>query len=306
MTQALGGLWVPTSTPFKSNGLMDMNLFLGHCRTLLDEGAGGLAILGTTSEANSLSLGEREEQLDFLLDNGIPAERLMPGTGSCSLYDAIHLTSRATEAGCAGVLVLPPFYYTPVSDDGLFEYFCDLIESAGDDDLKVFLYHIPQLTDAGITLGLIERLLKRYPGTIAGLKDSSGDYSNTLSVIRNFPQLRVFPASEAFLLQGLRAGMAGCITASGNLNARAISELFLNWQKPEAEAAQVAVARRRKIVEGYPVVPATKAALAFKYREAAWNRMRPPLMSLDAARTRQLVAQLTEDGLVPVEMTAAA
>ncbi|MES2183593.1 MAG: dihydrodipicolinate synthase family protein [Pseudomonadota bacterium] len=296
MNTQLGGLWVPTSTPFRADGSVNLDAYLHHCRALLEEGADGLALLGTTSEANSLSVTERLNQLSSLLSHGISPLQLMPGTGACSIEDAVHLTSAAAKAGCAGTLVLPPFYYKGLSDDGLFAFFSELIERVGDSKLRVFLYHIPPIAQVGFSMALIERLLKQYPTVVAGLKDSSGDFNYTLEVLRNFPQLRVFPGSEAFLLDGLRAGGAGCITATGNVNARAIKHVHSQWETAEAPALQAAITRRRKIVEAFPLVPAVKAVLAQKYGDAAWSKVRPPLTTLDDGRAAQLMKQLERDG----------
>ncbi|KWT88530.1 MULTISPECIES: dihydrodipicolinate synthase family protein [Pseudomonadota] len=296
MTHALGGLWVPTSTPFNNDGSVNAELFLHHCRTVLDEGADGLAILGTTSEANSLSVAERSDQLDHLLAHGIPASQLMPGTGACSIEDAVFLTRAAVQVRCAGVLLLPPFYYKGLSDDGLFAFFSELIERVGDSALRLYLYHIPPFAQVGFSLSLIERLLQRYSETIAGLKDSSGDFENTLAVIRNFPQLRVFPGSEAFLLDGLHAGGAGCITATGNINAKAIKQVHLRWKEAEAPSLQSAITRRRKLVEAYPLIPAVKAVLAQRYADPSWRRVRAPLLPLEQDRAGHLLGQLARDG----------
>ncbi len=305
MTQACSGLWVPTSTPFKSDGSVSSELFLKHCRALLLEGADGLAILGTTSEANSLSVAERLGQLANLLEHGIAPSKLLPGTGACSIEDAVHVTRAAAKANCAGVLLLPPFYYKGLAEDGLFAFFSELIERVGEEQLRVYLYHIPPIAQVGFSLTLIERLLKRYPKTIAGLKDSSGDFANTLAVIKNFPQLRVFPGSEAFLLDGLRAGGAGCITAPGNINAKAIKEVHLRWQQPEAPALQGAITRRRKLVEAYPLISAVKAVLAKRYGDPSWARVRAPLLPLEGGRATQLLEQLTQDGYAAPEMAIA-
>jgi len=203
------------------------------------------------------------------------------------------------------VLLLPPFYYKGVSDDGLFAFFSELIERVGEQGLRLYLYHIPPFAHVGFSLALIERLLKRYPKTIAGLKDSSGDFSNTLAVIKNFPELRVFPGSEAFLLDGLRAGGAGCITATGNINARAIKEVHLRWLQPEADDLQAAITRRRKLVEAYPLISAVKAVLAARYADASWSRVRAPLLPLESARARQLMEQLAQDGYTTSATVAA-
>jgi 4-hydroxy-tetrahydrodipicolinate synthase len=178
-TRRFQGVIAPLVTPFGEDGAPDPDRFISQADWLMRNGCTGLAPFGTTSEANSLGLDERMELLEELVDAGIEAGKLLPGTGMCAVTDAIALTQHAVEAGCGGVLMLPPFYYKGVSDDGLFAYFSDVIESVGDDRLKVYLYHIPPIAQVGISLPLIARLRKAYPKTIAGLKDSSGDWNQT-------------------------------------------------------------------------------------------------------------------------------
>src|SRR5690349_1291378 len=206
------GVFAPVVTPFEADLRPDAMRLVRHCRWLLEQDA-GLAVFGTNSEANSLTVREKLHLLDVLAAAGIPAERMMPGTGCCAFPDTVELTRRAVAQGCAGVLMLPPFYYKGVSDDGLFASYAEVIERVADDRLRIYLYHIPPVSQVPITLALIERLLARYPRIVAGVKDSSGDWSNTRAMIERFaPQgFRVFSGSETFLLATLRAGGAGCI-----------------------------------------------------------------------------------------------
>src|SRR5512134_1499201 len=176
--QRIRGILSPVVTPFKADLGPDPERFIRHCRWLLSQNV-GLAVFGTNSEANSLSADERIELLDRLVGAGLDPARMMPGTGCCALPDTVRLTAHAMKAGCAGVLMLPPFYYKGVSDEGLFRSFAEVIERVGDRRLRVYLYHIPPVAQVPITLGLIERLLKAYPDTVAGIKDSSGDWNNT-------------------------------------------------------------------------------------------------------------------------------
>ena len=203
------GVLVPALTPFTPTLEPDRTSWLAHCRWLLDEGADGLAVFGTTSEANSLGVDERIELLDYAVSEGIDPALLMPGTGTCALADTVKLTAHAVSCGVGGVLLLPPFYYKAVGDDGLFASVAEVIERVGSPALKVYLYHIPPVAQIGYSVGLIERLVAAYPNTVVGIKDSSGDWSNTKEVLDAIPQLAVFPGSEVFLLDGLRAGGAG-------------------------------------------------------------------------------------------------
>ena len=170
------------------------------------------------------------ELLEELVDDGIEAAKLMPGTGTCSLADTIMLTRHAMDLGCGGVLMLPPFYYKGPSEEGLFRFFAEAIEGVGDDKLKVYLYHIPPVAQVGFSLPLIGRLIKAFPSTVVGLKDSSGDWSNTAAILEAYPSFEVFPGSEIFLLDGLRKGGAGCISATCNVSASAIRNVYDNWK----------------------------------------------------------------------------
>ena len=212
------GVLAPVLTPFRQDLVPDPERLVTHCRWLLEEGITGLAVFGTTSEANSLSAEERIDLLDALIAGGIRSELLMPGTGCCALTDTVRLTAHAVRTGCGGVLVLPPFDHKPVSDDGLFAQVAEVIERVGDARLRIYLYHIPPIAVVGYSLNLIERLIKEYPSVVIGLKDSSGDWNNTEAILKRFPGFDVFPGSEVFLLATLRAGGMGCITATANVN----------------------------------------------------------------------------------------
>ena len=216
----LKGVYTAALTPLTADLGPDLDLLAGHGRWLLDNGCDGLAVLGTTGEANSFSLDERLLILDGLAEAGIPGEKLMPGTGACALPDAIELTRKALDIGAAGVLMLPPFYYKNPSDEGLFAAYSEIIQKVGDDRLRVFLYHFPQMSGVPITYPLIDRLLKEYPETVIGMKDSSGDFDNMSGAAREFPGFAVFSGSDEFLLPLIEAGGAGCITACAGAGSR--------------------------------------------------------------------------------------
>ncbi len=290
--EPFGGVLVPALTPFSSNLDVDSGRFVDHCRWLLDQGVSGLAIFGTTSEANSLTVEEKLALLDLLVSEGIPAGKLMPGTGACAIGDAVKLTGHAVDLGCGGVLMLPPFYYKGVSDSGLFAAFSEVIERVGSEKLKVYLYHIPPMSQVAISLDLIEQLLSAYPETVVGLKDSSGDWSNTNAVLRTFPGFGVFAGSEVFLLDTLRAGGAGSITATGNVNPAGICKLYEHWQSGEADALQARVTEIRKTIQAYPAIPAMKRMIEEVTGLRGWSAMRPPLDALDDLAWARLDADI--------------
>src|SRR5256712_11601190 len=249
------GVLAPVITPFRKDYSPDAERFVRHCRWLLKTGCAGLAIFGTNSEANSMSVAEKRRLLAALVKGGVSPSTLMPGTGHCAISDSIELTRAAVELGCAAVLMLPPFDYKGVSAEGLYRNFAEVIERVGDERLQLYLYHIPPVSQVAITLGLIDRLLSKYPGIVAGVKDSSGDWNNTKAMLDNFAKggFDVFAGSEVFLLDNMRNGGKGCITATGNVNPGPIGPLYKNWRSADADRMQAAITATRKIVQEQPV-----------------------------------------------------
>jgi 4-hydroxy-tetrahydrodipicolinate synthase len=291
--QPTRGVLAPVVTPFTPDLRPDAARLVRHCRWLLEHDV-GLAVFGTNSEANSLAVPEKMALLDALVHAGIPPSRMMPGTGCCAFPDTVELTRRAVEHGCAGVLMLPPFYYKAVTDDGLFASYAEVIERVGSDRLRSYLYHIPAMSQVPITLALIDRLLTRYPTTIAGIKDSSGDWNNTRAMLDRFGSrgFDVFSGSETFLLATLRGGGAGCISATANVNPAGIATLDRDWQKPNADAQQAAVDRTRAAFQKFPLIPALKVAVAHWSGDPVWRTVRPPLVPLTGEQQTQLLGLL--------------
>ena len=280
-------------TPFGPDLAPDADRFVRQSRWLLSRDV-GLAVFGTTSEGNSLSVDEKIVLLDQLVSGGVDPARIMAGTGCCALMDSVQLTAHAARLGCAGVLMLPPFYYKSVSDDGLFRSFAEVIEHVGDPRLRIYLYNIPPVSQVAITVHLIERLLKAYPRIVAGAKDSSGDWNNTRTYLDSFAQegFDVFPGSETFLLRGLRHGAAGCISATANVNPGPIARLFASWQAADADAQQLQLDRVRGIFAKHPMIPALKAVIAHHNRDPSWARVRPPLEEMTDGQTAALMKEL--------------
>ena len=295
-TDHFRGVLVPALTPFGRDLEPDTARFAGFCRWLIDEGAHGLAVFGTTSEANSMSGTERKQLLEDLVDSGLQPELLMPGTGACAVPDAVDLTSHAVKLGCGGVLVLPPFYYKNQSDDGYFAYFSELIERVGDARLKIYLYHFPQMSAAPISPALIARLLQRYPDTIAGLKDSSGDWAATKRLAADFPELAIFPSSESRLEEGLALGMAGCISGTANIQPRAIAAFIAGRKAADAQR----ISTLRAVLERYPLIAALKAMLARDTGHADWAVTRPPITPLPADAAARMFEEVAACGYEPV------
>ncbi len=303
MIQRIRGVLAPVVTPFKADLSPDGQRLITHCKWLLSQNC-GLAVFGTTSEGNSLAAEERSILLDALVAAGINTSRMMPGTGCCSITETVKLTAQAVKHGCAGVLMLPPFYYKGVSEEGLYRYFSEVVQRVGDARLKIYLYHIPPVAVVGITTGLVERLLKSYPNAIAGMKDSSGDWNNTKTFLDAFGKsgFDVFVGSESFLLAGMRNGGAGTISATANVNPAAIHKLYGGVRsrtggnsagRADLDEQQARLNIVRDLFgKKYPMISALKQAIAIYANDPAWRTVRPPLVELTAVQAKTLAAEL--------------
>ena len=310
MPERIRGVLAPVVTPFKSDLAPDSQRFIAHCKWLLSQNC-GLAVFGTNSEANSLSMEERATLLDELVEAGVDPSRMMPGTGCCSIMETVKLTKQAVRNGCAGVLMLPPFYYKDVGEEGLYRYFSEVVQRVGDARLKIYLYHIPSVAVVSITTGLVERLLAAYPDAIAGMKDSSGDWNNTKTFLDAFAArtFDVFVGSESFLLANMRNGGVGTISATANVNPAAIYKLYgdlVRSRTGDNAAAQIDLddqQQRLNVVRGvfstrkFPsMIAALKEAIAIYADDPAWRTVRPPLIGLTPEQAKTLAAELKAIG----------
>ncbi len=287
-------MYAPLLTPFNDDLTVATDLYVDLARHLLDEGCAGLVPFGTTGEALSIGIDERIDAIRALVDGGIDPGALMPGTGVSNLTDTARLSRACLDMGCAATMVLPPFYYKAVSDDGLFRYFAELIERIGP-AARIFLYHIPPVAVVGISAQLAARLHERFPEQIVGIKDSSGDWNNTLSLL-DIEGLIVYPGSELPLLDALELGAPGCISATANTNAAAIAEvirIFGQGDMARASELHEYVAKyRQTMLDRHAPIPAQKRLLAMGTGDERWANVRPPLTALPDADGRELAAAL--------------
>ncbi len=300
------GVIAPNLTPFEDDLTIAKDLYLENVERLIADGCAALAPFGTTGEALSVSTAERLELLDHLAANGIDPARLIPGTGLTNLPETADLTRRVTDMGCAGAMILPPFYFKGVSDNGLYDYFARLIEMVGRDDLAIYLYHIPQVSGVGLSPDLVARLKRAFPEQILGIKDSSGDWENTRALF-DIDGLVVYPGSELPLFDALELGGPGCITATANLNTRGIAQLvdqYASGKIEEARSAFETVKKLRLIVQEYAPIPAQKRLLALQSGDPRWANVRPPLERLSEARGRELCERLRREVGLQIEMAA--
>lgn len=298
MAERFRGVITPILTPYNDDLSIAEDLYLEHASSCLSGGAHYLSPFGTTSEATSHSMRERMGILELLVNSGTAkVDQLMPGTGLCSLPETLELSRHAVELGCAAIMTLPPFFFVNATDEGLYRHFSTLIEKLGSDQLRICLYHIPQMTRIGITPSLAARLNEAFPEIVVAYKDSSGNWENTRAVIEAAPGISVFPGSESFMLDGMKLNGGGCISASCNSNVAAIRDMFDlaaddEWDKAEAVLEPINV--HRKAIQDGGLIPALKALKAHQTGDKRWLTLRPPLENADPALGPILAATLPE------------
>lgn len=290
--QSPRGVYAAVLTPVDDRLEPNPKAYVAHCRWLLANGCDGLAPLGTTGEANSLSVAQRLALIEATAAAGLPMEKFIIGAGSCALADAVAVTKAVVAAGSGGALLLPPFYYKNPSEEGLFAFFSEVVERVGDGRLRLYLYHFPQLSTVPITHALIARLKTRYGATMAGVKDSSGDWSYTADLLKQIPGFGAFSGSEQFLLANLRAGGAGCISASTNVTAPMAHAVFAAWQQANADALQEALTAARVVLQGFPFQGGLKELVARVTGDRQWLNVIPPNRALTPAQRDDLLARL--------------
>ncbi|WP_173934893.1 dihydrodipicolinate synthase family protein [Chelativorans sp. Marseille-P2723] len=305
MPHTLKGALAPVLTPITKDNRPDARRLTEHCRWLISQDC-GLAVFGTNSEGNSLGVDDKVTLLDHLVSEGLPPARMMPGTGTCALADTVKLSRHAAKLGCGGVLMLPPFYYKDVSDEGLFSYVSAVIDGVGDERLRIYLYHIPPVAQVGFSENLIERLITAYPGTIAGIKDSSGNWEHTRAILDRFPGWGIFCGNESRLKEALELGGAGVISATCNINPGTLATLCREWQSADAGEWQEQASALRGVIQSYPMIQALKTVVAHFREDANWHRVLPPLVGLDEVQRASLVKQIMDMGFTMDGLQAAA
>jgi 4-hydroxy-tetrahydrodipicolinate synthase len=294
-----GGVNAAVLTPMRADLSVDLDRMASHCRWLLANGCDNLGVLGTTGEANSIGLNERMEALEGLVARGIAAAKMLPGTGVPALTDTVLLTKHAAAMGCRGALLLPPFYYKNPTDDGLFAFFSEVINRVGT-GIKYYLYNFPQQSAVPFSVDLIARLLKAFPDTIKGVKDSSGNYENGRAYVENFARegFEVYAGDDTLLRPLLQLGSAGCITAAANVNSPIAAQVYANWDNDlGARMHETLSATRKAIVSAPAPIPALKALMARHTGDLAWQYMRPPHLKLTGEQQAKLFAAFDACGV---------
>ena len=296
-THRLSGVWAPCLTPLEKNLGIDSFRLCEHIKWLLENGCNGVVLFGSTGEAASFSASERMAALDDVLESGVAALRVMVGNGFPSITDTVEVTRHTVEHGCKSVLMVPPYYFKNPTVEGLAESYRYVFDRLGSSDLKVILYHFPKQSAVPITYSLLDLLLDSHPELISGVKDSSGDWTSVEGFIQRYPQISIFPGSDMLLLDGLKIGGAGTITATADVNPAGIRKVYDLWREGQnAEESQESAERIREIVFQYPLAPALKSIHAYYRSDLEWRRVRPPLVELSDAETSGLINSLKDEG----------
>jgi 4-hydroxy-tetrahydrodipicolinate synthase len=297
--EPLQGLWCATLSPLDKRGAFDGARLATHAQRLFAAGVDGIAPFGTTGEGQSFSVAERRAGLDALIEAGIAPRRMLAATGCAALPDAIELTRHALAAGCAGALVLPPFFFKDVTDEGIYAAYAALIDGVGDNRLRLYLYHIPQVSGVGLSVAMVSRLAAAYPVVVAGVKDSSGSFDNSRELVAALPQLSIFVGHEPHLPALRKLGGAGTICGIANLYPRLMRRLYDSsldsspgGELPLIESVIAALMR-------FPIFGALKSLQAELSGDASWRALRAPLLPLSTADARALNQAVAAAGIVP-------
>lgn len=288
------GVFAASVTPLKKDFTIDHKALVAHCKWLLAKGNDGVCLMGTTGEANSFSVAERIAALDHLIAGGIPSEKLLVGTGCCAMTDSIELTKHAVSKKVGGVLMLPPFYYKGLTDDGLMNYFSQVINEVANPDVRIYLYHFPKMTSVPFTIDFVKRLVEKHPGLVVGMKDSGGDWNNMKAVMEAFPGFKLYSGTEKYFLDVLRQGGAGLISATTNVTMSLAAALYANRNEGEADELQSKLTEARLAFEGPSFISSVKYALANRHKNDNWLTIRPPNSNLSARQIEDLEGKLKE------------
>jgi len=292
------GLISPILSPFDDSLNFNQEMYNELAKDLLSTGCSGLAPFGTTGEALSVSNDERMQALENLIKSGVSPDKLIPGTGLCNFPDTVKISRHAIELGCKGVMTLPAFYFKDVTDEGLFQYYERLIDEIKHPNLKIYLYHIPQVSGVGLSIPLVKKLRSAYPDIIVGIKDSSGVWENTEQLL-SIDGLIVYPGAELPVIDAIKLGGPGCISATANFNPTNIAkviELSHDRKWDQAEEVHKDVKEVRYLFQDYSAIPAQKAMLAIKYKDKRWKNIRPPLVQISEQRSSELEEKLRNHG----------
>ena len=280
------GVIAAVPTPINTEGEILTDMFVSHCQWALDNGCDGLNILGSTGEANSFNSATRIQVMQSAA-SALDISRLMVGTGTPSLAETITLTRAADDMGFGVALVLPPYYYKPLTDDELFGWYEQLHIALGARNIAIYFYNFPQMTGLEIPVSVIKRLHDAWPDRFKGIKDSSGHLPYCRELAKSLPDLAVFPSSEVALAEAHQSGFAGCISATTNQTGALSASLWVNRRDPDLELVEQ-ISALRTAIAGQSLIPSIKYLVACRTGHVEWEHLLPPFQSLPEFRKTEL------------------
>ena len=293
------GIFAASLTPFNASYEPEISMLINHVQWLLVNGADGVALLGSTGEANSMTLKQRQTIIEHSARN-LPVDQLLIGTGSCAIHDAIKLTKISIDAGIYSVLILPPFYYKPQSDESIIRFYSELIGAVNNSKLRIIFYNFPKFTGYNFDHNVINKMKQLFGEIAAGIKDSSGNWENMAGVAQNVSDFKVYSGTETYLLETLLNGGAGCITATANLIAFECQQVFQAWKNEQLEDAkqkQKKLTSMRKAFESYPFVSGLKSIFSDQKNSNEWRHVMPPFDLLMKDQLSLLKGKVEDLGL---------
>ncbi len=282
------GVYVAPLTPMNSDLSVDIPRYLQHCHRLLDAGCHGLMPLGSTGEGHSLTVRERLGLMDALANSGLPVDRMLVGTSGLAYPDTIELARHAVGIGVGGICVQPPFYYKPVDDDGLLQFYSKVIESVGENALRMYVYDYEGFLHIHHSLDLFRRLFERFPENAVGIKDSTGNAELLEQRCKAFPDREIFVGVDQLSLTGLRAGAVGTMSSTSNIIPDTTTALYENWQNASGEELHQRIKEVQSELSRFSRIPALKAIVGWQTGELEWGYTRLPLRRLNAKEERKL------------------
>jgi 4-hydroxy-tetrahydrodipicolinate synthase len=295
------GIWPAMLTPLDEALNIDHAKLATHAHSLLGAGCGGVTIFGTTGEGPSFSLRERKEALEQLIARGFPADRIMVSTSCAALVETTELTQHAVDLGVHGCLVLPPFFFKGVSDEGIVNGYAQVIDDVNRSNWRLYLYHIPQVIGVSLTHEVIRQLVSRYPQIIVGIKDSACDQAHSVALAKAFmPPLTVYVGFEPDLTTMGPLGSTGAISGLANFMPRVVHRMVLSSTDPQTAQDAKRIQGILELLKPHSLMPALKGVMAALSHDSSWLRVRSPLVAMTPAAYAQFAKEVDAYNIDPI------
>lgn len=280
------GLSCAISTPMHADGAINFAALADHAGWVLGNGCDSVTLFGTTGEGAALTMHERDRMFGAVLGAGVqPGKQLLAGVCATALGDAVEQAALAYDAGCKGVLLMPPFYFKGIDDDGLFAWHAGFIERLKGAAKGVIVYHIPSQSNTPISVDLVSRLKAAFPGVITGVKDSSANWDTQAAFLKAHGDLSILVGDETLLARSVREGGEGSICGVSNIAPGWLRPMVYEGKEDGRVNALV------KAIVSMPIMSAVKALAGHVHgRKDGFIGMRAPLPALTSDQYARLIA----------------